>query len=54
MKKQEADIGASKEAADVGIGRRIGIDVLLVPETKGQYRSGNGEQTKAHMFGFNH
>lgn len=37
MKQQKADISASKEAADVGIGGRIGVDVLQVPECQRQY-----------------
>jgi hypothetical protein len=31
MQKQEADIGACEEAADMGVRRRIGVNVLQVP-----------------------
>jgi hypothetical protein len=31
MQKQEADIGAGEEAADMGVRWRIGVNVLQVP-----------------------
>lgn len=31
MQKQEADIGACEEAADMGVRRGIGVNVLQVP-----------------------
>jgi len=53
MQKQEADIGAGEEAADMGVRRRIGVNVLQVPTNTMLVLFGKKSEVP-DMFEFNH
>ena len=53
MQKHEADIGACEEAADMGVRRRIGINVLQVPTNTTLVLFGKKSEVP-DMFEFNH